>query len=308
MKPLKIAVIGTINQDVIIFPNKKRKTSLGGIAYNICTLAALLKNQAQIFPICNVGANRYPQFLKFFSKFPNLKLNGIKKVPQKHNTCLMYYGQNQNREEYLQGKVPSLNFTQLKPFLEFYAILINFISGWDMSLVTLKKIRKQFQGIILLDIHSLTLEIDKDHKRLLRKPKNWRAYAKCCDILQMNKTELETVLNKKLKSDDLISGTKNILKLGPKIFILTLEEDGAIICWKVGKKICLKKIAGIPIKKAVDNIGCGDIFGAAFLADYLINKNIIKSALLANYLAAKKCQFSGVEKIKNFRQIKSYFT
>ena len=125
---------------------------------------------------------------------------------------------------------------------------------------------------------------------------------------ERNKTELETVLNKKLKSDDLISETKNILKLGPKIFILTLEEDGAIICWKVGKKICLKKIAGIPLKKAVDNIGCGDVFGAVFLANYLINKDIIKSAQLANRLAAKKCQFSGVGKIIDFPQLKSNFT
>jgi sugar/nucleoside kinase (ribokinase family) len=177
-----------------------------------------------------------------------------------------------------------------------------------MSLETLQKIRKNCKGLILLDIHSLTLGIDKNNKRFLRQPKNWKAYVKYCDILQMNKTELETLLNKKLKSNDLISETKNILKLGPKIFILTLEEDGAIICWEVGKKICLKKIAGIPIKKAVDNIGCGDVFGAAFLADYLFNKNIIESAQLANHLAAKKCQFSGVENIKNFPHLKSNFT
>lgn len=308
MKPLKIAVIGTINQDVIVFPDKKKKTSLGGIAYNICTLVALLEDKAQIFPVCNVGANRYLQFVKFFSKFSNLKLKGIKKVPQKHNTCLMYYDKLRNRKEYLEGKIPALDFEHLKLFLKSDAILINFISGWDMSLETLQKVRKNCKGSILLDIHSLTLGIEKSNKRFLRKPKNWKAYVKYCDILQMNKTELETLLNKKLKSNDLISETKNILKLGPKIFILTLEEDGAIICWKVGKKICLKKFAGIPIKKAVDNIGCGDVFGAAFLASYLLNKNVVKSAKVANIFAAEKCRFSGVEKIAKFSKLKLDFT
>jgi len=304
LKPLKIAVIGTINQDVIIFPNKKRKTGLGGIAYNISTLSALLEDQAQIYPVCNVGADCYLRFINCFSKFSNLKLNGIKKVPQKHNTCLMYYDQNQNREEYLQGKVPSLNFAQIKPFLKSGAILVNFISGWDMSLEVLKKIRRQFQGLILLDLHSLTLGIDKNHKRFLRKPKNWKAYVRGCDILQMNKTELETVLDKKLKTKNLNSEARAILKSGPKAFILTLEKEGAIIAWKVGKKTFLNRIAGIPIKKEVDNIGCGDVFGAVFLASYLIRKDITKSAQLANRLAAKKCQFSGVEKIKKFSRLK----
>jgi len=308
LKPLEIAVIGTINQDVIVFPDNKKKTSLGGIAYNIGTLSALLKNKAQIYPVCNVGADRYPQFIKFFSIFSNLKLSGIKKVPQKHNTCWMYYDKSQNREEYLEGKAPALNFKQLKPFLKSDAILINFISGWDMSLETLKKIRKYFKGLILLDIHSLTLGINKNNKRFLRKPKNWKAYVRYCDILQMNKTELETVLDKKLKTKNLNSEARTMLKSGPKIFILTLEKEGAIIAWKVGKKTFVNKIAGIPIKKQVDNIGCGDVFGAVFLASYLMRKDITKSAQLANRLAAKKCQFSGAENIKNFSQIKSYFT
>lgn len=304
MKPLKIAVIGTINQDVIVFPDKKKKTSLGGIAYNICTLAALLEDKAQIFPVCNVGANRYLQFVKFFSKFSNLKLKGIKKVPQKHNTCLMYYDELQNREEYLEGKAPALDFKQLKPYLKSDAILINFISGWDMSLETLKKIRKHSQSLILLDIHSLTLGIDKNNKRFLRKPKNWKDYVRCSDILQMNKTELETVLNKKLKSADLNLEAKQILKLGPKIFLLTLGKDGAIVAWKTSSKALVKKIPGIEIKKMVDNIGCGDVFGAGFLASYLLNKNVVKSAKVANIFAAEKCKFTGVEKIAKFSKLK----
>lgn len=308
MKPLKIAVLGTINQDVIIFPGKKKKTGLGGIAYNIYTLTTLLQNHAEIHPVCNVGANCYPHFVKLFSNFSNLKLNGIKKVPQKHNTCLMYYDKSRNRKEYLQGKVPSLNFAKIKPFLNSDAILINFISGWDMSLEVLKKIREKFEGIILLDLHSLTLGMDKNHKRFLRKPENWEAYVKCCDILQMNKTELETVLDKKIKEKNLKSEAKKILKFGPKIFILTLEKEGAIIGWKTGKKNFLKKIDGVLVKKVVDNTGCGDVFGAAFLSSYLINKNVIKSARLANSLAARKCQFSGVEKIGDFPRLKSNFT
>ncbi|OGC77982.1 MAG: hypothetical protein A2145_02110 [candidate division Zixibacteria bacterium RBG_16_40_9] len=308
MKLLKIAVIGTINKDVIVFPNKKKKISLGGIAYNICTLAALLKDRAEIYPVCNLGRNFYPQAVKFLSEFSNVKFNGMKKVSQKHNICSMYYDQYQNREEYLEGKVPVLNFKQIKPFLNLDAILINFISGWDMSLEVLQKIRKHSKGLILLDIHSLTLGIDKNKKRFLRRPKNWKAYVRCADIVQMNKTELETVLNRKLKSNGLIAEVKKILKLNPKIFLLTLGKNGAIVVWRKENKISIKKIEGIPIKKMVDNIGCGDVFGAAFLAGYLVNRNIINSAQLANHLAVKKCQFSGVEKIVNFPKMKLNFS
>jgi len=304
LKSLKIAVIGTINQDLIIFPDKKKKTSLGGIAYNVCTLATLLEDKAQIYPVCNVGADRYFQFAKFFTKFSNLRLDGIKKIPQKHNICLMYYDKLQNREEYLEGKVPALSFEHIKPFLGADAMLINFISGWDMSLETLQKVRKNCKGLILLDIHSLTLGIDKNNKRFLRQPKNWKAYVQCCDILQMNRTELETVLNKKLKTADLISKTKNILKLGPKIFLLTLSKDGAIVGWMKGNQVSVKKIAGLPIRKVMDNIGCGDVFGAGFLASFQLNKDIVKSAELANHLASEKCKFTGVAKLAKLSRLK----
>jgi len=304
LKSLKIAVIGTINQDIIIFPDKKKKTSLGGIAYNVCTLATLLEDKAQIYPVCNVGADRYFQFVKFFSRFSNLKLDGIKIVPQKHNTCWMYYDKLQNREEYLEGKAPALDFKQLKPFLKSDAILINFISGWDMNLETLKKARRHFKGLILLDIHSLTLGIDKNNKRFLRQPENWKAYVQCCDILQMNRTELETVLNKKLKTADLKLEAKNILKLGPKIFLLTLSKDGAIVGWMKGNQVSVKKIAGLPIRKVMDNIGCGDVFGAGFLASFQLNKDVVKSAELANHLASEKCKFTGVAKLAKLSRLK----
>ncbi len=308
MKLLKIAVIGTINKDVIVFPDKKKKISWGGIAYNICTLSAILGEKAQIYPVCNVGRDSYPQMAKFLSEFPNIRLDGIRKVSQKHNTCYLYYDKDQNRKEYLEGKVPALNFNQIRPILNSDAILINFISGWDMSLEVLQKIRKHSQSLILLDIHSLTLGIDKKKKRFLRRPENWKAYLSCADIVQMNKIELETVLNKKLKLEGLTSEAKKILKLGSKIFILTLEEKGALVSWKTENKVSVKKITGMPLRKEVDNIGCGDVFGAGFLADYLTKKNIVKSAQRANHLAAKKCQFSGVEKIVGFSKMKLNFS
>lgn len=308
MSSLKVAVIGTINKDVIVLPDKKRKISLGGIAYNICTLSALEGENAQIYPVCNVGKDSYQRIIKFLAKYSNIQLDGIKKVSEKHNTCSLYYDKNQNRKEFLEGKVRALNFNQIQPFLDSEAILINFISGWDVSLKVLQKIRKEFGGLIFMDLHSLTLGIDKNKQRFLRQPKNWKAYVKCSDILQMNKIELETVLNKRLNSGGLTSTIKKILKLGPQIFLLTLGNKGAMVGWNKGKQFSLKKITGIPPRKVVDNIGCGDVFSGAFLSSYLTNKKIIKSARLANRLAVKKCQFSGVEKIINFSKMKPNFS
>ncbi len=308
MIPFKIAVIGTINRDVIFFPDKRKKISWGGIAYNICTLSALLGKKAEIYPVCNVGEDSYSQLIKFLSKFSNIQLEGIRKVAQKHNTCYLLYNKDQNREEFLKGKVPALNFGDIRPFLDSDAILINFISGWDVSLKVLQRIRREFRGLIFMDLHSLTLGIDRNKKRFLRQPQNWKAYVKCADLLQLNKNELETVLNKRLNFSDLTSGVKKILKLGSKILLLTLGTRGAMVGWKKGRQASIKKIPGIPLRKVVDNIGCGDVFSGAFLVSYLVNKKVIKSAQLANDLAARKCQFSGVEKIINFAKMKLSFS
>ena len=292
----KVAVIGTINKDSIIFPSGKRTESFGGILYNLSALSGLGEKWVEIYPVCNLGYDVYDQVIETLKYHDNIKLPGINKVRRKNNHAHLLIDKENQRQEILRNRVPVLSFGQIKPFLDSDAILVNFISGFDIGLNTLKRIRTNSDALIFMDIHSLTLGIHKDGKRFFKTPRSWREYLKQADLVQANLTELSMLSDKKLKSSKEIQGFGNhVLSLGPKVLLVTMGEEGALMIYKEGRTCKLKKCAGIKVQKYKDATGCGDVFSAGFLTNYLHTRNLNQSLVFANRVAAEKCKISGVE-------------
>lgn len=302
MRKFKLVVIGTINKDTIIFPDGKKTESFGGILYNILALSYLGGEDVKIYPVCNLGYDVYRQVTSRLKNCDNVKLDGIKKVNCKNNHAFLSINRNNQREEILKNRVPPLSLSQIKPFLKADVMLINFISGFDLSLVTLKKIRKNTDALIYMDVHSLTLGVGDSGKRFFKAPKNWREWIKQADIVQMSLPELKELAKRNLKSHQEIKEFgEYILSLGPKTVLVTLGEKGALVIFD--NKV--RKLEGSKVQRFKDATGCGDVFSAGFLICYMRTKNLIKSVNFANYVAAEKCKISGVERMnKLFNKIK----
>jgi sugar/nucleoside kinase (ribokinase family) len=188
-----------------------------------------------------------------------------------------------------------LNFSHIKSFLKADAILVNFISGFDVSLLTLKRIRKSTDALIFMDVHSLTLGVDNFGKRFFDAPENWREWIKEADMVQINLPELKELAKKNLKSNqDIKDFGKYILNLGPKTVLVTLGEEGALMIFD-GK---VRRFKGSKVQRFKDTIGCGDVFSAGFLICYLYTKNLTKSVNFSNHVAGEKCKVSGTEGMK----------
>jgi len=308
-KPVKISVVGTICWDKIVHPEGKTSESFGGIAYTILTLASLLESKLEVFPVCLVGKDRYQEVIRLFKKNPEINLNGIKSVEQKNNTVTLTYKAAQSRDEILEGGVPSLSFEQIKPFLEADYLLVNFISGWDIGLDTLERMKKNTKGKIYLDVHSLTLGKDEKGKRFIRKPKDWEKYAAGCDYLQLNQIELETILGRKLSLSEIEPAARNLLDLGPKGVIITLSDKGCHLAYKSDDRGTVSKLVKArPVSSMVDTTGCGDVFGAGFLANLIACDDPVQAADFANYLAGLKASFTGLEGLRYFTPLDLEFT
>jgi len=300
-KPVRIAVIGTLCWDRIIRPDKTVTESFGGIAYTILTLASLLESKAEIIPICNVGRDRYPEAISLLKKSPDINLAGLTKIKQKNNFVRLTYKNTQHRDEILEGGVPALEFDQVKPFLEVDYLLANFISGWDIELETLQKIRKKSKAEIYLDLHSLTLGIDDKGRRFSRNPQGWEEYVACADYLQLNQTEMETIFGHKLKEPELSQAAGKLLALGPEIVVVTLSDKGCLLtCRRSDKKAMTEKVRSKPVSPVLDTTGCGDVFGAGFLAKLIAAQDPVQAADFANYVAGLKATFSGLEGLSYF--------
>jgi sugar/nucleoside kinase (ribokinase family) len=296
MRRFKITVIGTINKDTIIFPSGKKTESFGGILYNLSALSGLAGQNAEIYPVCNLGYDVYDQAKRILKDYDNVGLDGIAKVSVKNNHACLTVDRENQREETLRNRVPRLSFSQVKPFLDSDIILVNFISGFDVSLSALKKIRETTDASIFVDVHSLTLGVHKNGKRFYRNPRSWREYLKQADLVQANLAELTVLSGKRFRSQKEIQEFGScILSLGPRALLITMGGDGALMMYKTKRACSIRKVTGARVRGFKDATGCGDVFSAGFIVCYLQTGSLDRSLHFANQVAAEKCRISGVE-------------
>lgn len=165
----KVAVIGTINSDRIITPEGRKIEALGGILYNIRALAQLVRPQIEVLPVTNVGRDMNKPIRAALSAIAQVSLDAVRTVDRQHNRCTLRYSDNAERSETLKGGVGAVSWPQVEKALSADLILINFISGYDISWRNLRHLREQYRGPIYLDFHSRSLAVSHDGERYLRR-------------------------------------------------------------------------------------------------------------------------------------------
>jgi len=304
MAPNRVLVVGTINKDSVELANGKKYQGYGGLLYTLVTMARLAKKEDEIFPVVNLGRNVKKPVFEILEKYPVIKTDYIKTVRQTNNHCKLEYFDDDMKSEVLKGGVPPVRYRDLKPLIKScnFAV-INFVSGVDLNLKTLEKLRSEFTGDIFIDIHSLTLGMRKDGTRYLRRPRNWRRYCACADYLQMNVEEYKLLAVFDPSNQELIAFLNSFSGKRPRAIIVTAGEDGALLAYKTGSGETARLIKPVKVSKVKDTTGSGDVFGGAFCAAVLRGSSMIKAAGQANDIAAKSVRLQGVESL-NFRKLK----
>jgi len=93
----------------------------------------------------------------------------------------------------------------------------------------------------------------------------------------------------------------HLLTLGVRGVVVTRGERGASVFTNEKKKVVRQDIPGIRVDRAVDATGCGDVFGAVFLKQYLRTKDMHAAAVTANGAAATKARLAGVDRITDLK-------
>lgn len=305
MYPFSIAIIGTINLDIIISKKGERTESLGGILYNTLSLSEIGKNLIEIFPVTYIGSNTKEKLLKILNSHPNISTKGVKETGVGTNINFLEYINDNERKETTNFLTDAISYRMLEPFLSSDILLFNFISGYDVSLETIKKVRRKSDSIIFLDVHSLVLKRKKG-KRVFQTIKNWEDWVRNIDIIQMNAKELlyftaNPHRKEKIKKEIIQETIKMLLKKGLKIVLVTSGEKGVYLGYRDGLYFFKQKYKSV----VKDTTGCGDIFSSSFLTKYLISKDPFISCEYANLVTGfstkdkgiKKCRGGGLFKI-----------
>ncbi|MBK7501197.1 MAG: carbohydrate kinase family protein [Ignavibacteriales bacterium] len=263
---MKLLVIGHSVLDFII-SDKEQKISAGGIFYSISALNHLTSIDDEIYLCSQYDDETYTHFKSEFEKVNKKYFQKVEKIPRVH----LNLQKDKERHEAYENITNnlSLNFSELN---SFNGILINMITGFDITLDQLLQIRSDYSGLIFIDIHTLSRGLNEDYKREFRLIPEFQSWAKCLDIIQVNQNELYTLSHKKIEMEIV----QELFSFGVKIICVTKGELGARVYYKNQNEIASFFVAARKINNP-NVIGCGDVFGASFFYSYIRNKNVINS-------------------------------
>jgi len=298
---MKVLVLGHLCLDVIHPAQGAEIESYGGIYYSVATLASLLEPRDKVVPVFGVHRAEHRAILERLEHFPNVDLSGIFPFEEPTNRVHLYYKRDGNRIECSKDISAPIAFDRIKRVLAVDAVLINMISGFDITLETMDNIRMAVRGDkipIHFDFHSLTLGLNDAHERRRRPVEEWRRWAFMVDTLQLNEEEIAGLPVEPM-SERQIAG--HLLTLGVKGVLVTRGERGVSVYRNDQKHVVRTDISGIPANGEGEPTGCGDVFGAAFILHYVRTSDLLASAEFANRAGAAKARMRGADQLQNFR-------
>ncbi len=272
----------------------------GGIFYALTTLAALMSKNDVIHPVFGVGEKDYDPFMKSLEAFPNINSEGIFRFKGESNRVRIFHGgAGEPRIECSKRIAEPIPFARLKPYLDADGILINMVSGSDITLDTLDKVRmsvRESRTPIHFDFHSLTLGIDKESRRFRRPLTEWRRWCFMVNSIQLSEEEALGLTAERFDEGTLVN---HLMPLMVNALAITRGNRGLSVIVQKNKKLSRHDIAGAAEGPAVDETGCGDVFGAAFLYSCLKEHDYVRAAEFANHAAAFKSTFAGAEGLRS---------
>ena len=263
----------------------------GGIFYTTISLFNFLEKSDNLFLCTTVDKSNYNSFSFIYNNVEQEFIK-ISEVIPVVNLILKNSGERAEFYENISERI-ELDFADLN---RFSGILINMITGFDISIEQLQEIRKNFNGLIYFDVHTLSRGVAKDFERVFRPIPEFFKWAKCIDILQANSFELKTLSSRKSEQDIV----NELLNYGIKQVIITKSSEGSILYYIENGN--LRSIAQNALQtSAVNKVGCGDVFGAVYFYNYIRNKSVNDALLYANTAAGISTRYSEVKDFLNLK-------
>ncbi|MDE3057196.1 MAG: carbohydrate kinase family protein [Bacteroidota bacterium] len=290
---MKFTVLGHCSFDMLHHVGGREERKPGGIFLAVKALASFCGGEDSVQPVFGVGREDIDAVKDQLSSYAAVDTSGIFLLEGKTNE-VHFYAQPCEGSEPSQGLVkftecsksiaPPIPFLRIEPRLSTNGILLNMISGSDITLETLDQIRLAIRerGIPLhLDLHNLTLGVNADFSRFRRPLSDWRRWCFMADSVQMNEEEAAGLTMERYDEEML---AKQMLPLMVKGMCVTRGARGATVFRQDHKQILRNDAAGDPFFSRTA-IGSGDVFGAAFLFSVCKKRKMTDALVFAHHAA-----------------------
>lgn len=278
---MKILVIGSSVVDEI-HQNNIVEIKAGGVFYNVCGLLFNPHHNIEIDLITNFDEELSFYFNPIYNQVNFIKIDENRFMPN----VKLYVHKDKEREEFYDGFSQSLTIPDIINYNDYDGILINMITGVDISSEILAEIRNNYKGNIYLDLHSLSRGFDQSNNRVFRTINDSDKWLNNVDVLQCNQNELKTLY----KSVDQKEIIEKVLSTNTKYLVITKGEKGAEL---YSTNYFLNEEA-VKFSTISNSVGCGDIFGAVFFSSYISTNNIEFSLREGVKISSNFTQFKNV--------------
>jgi hypothetical protein len=290
---MKIVIIGTINKDLILPFGGSSIQSFGGIFYSLSALTRFVDDQVTIYPISYIGTDVYSNLLMLFKNFGNVDPTGLIRIEQKNHEVILEYLSPEERTEKALFNFPSIGWENIKQFSQADFFIINMITGWDLSLEAYQKLSGKNYSKMYLDVHFLVMGTDQYGKRYPHRPDNIIQWLRGARFIQMNQREFGII-----NTEGLGESTFFEKYLQPdQYLIVTFAGKGANVIFRKNNMTRNRHFPAVSVEKIEDVTGCGDVFGAGFVWNYLQSNDVYKSIEYANLAAGAKCYLRGTNEM-----------
>jgi sugar/nucleoside kinase (ribokinase family) len=264
-----------------------KSKSGGGSAAN--TIVALARMGFSTKLIGKVGNDEAGDFL-----LKNLRPAQIDLIRrgQRSGVCLVVLDHHQDRFLFVRGNTNStltadeINFDALKDIS--WVHLTSFIGASPFGAQK-----------VLLDRLNSSVKVSMDPGEIYAKKglNEIRPFIKRCHLLFLTEREVEL-----LTHQDLHTGIKSLMKVGPSVLVCKKGSQGSHIFTEKGDF----EMPAVQVE-VVDNTGAGDVYNAGFLAGLFLERSLEESAHFAAVIAAKSVTGYGREQYPTREDLEGFF-
>jgi sugar/nucleoside kinase (ribokinase family) len=285
-----VAVVGTVNHDVILTSDGREFESLGGILYNAIPLAALLEGTGISCRLYGrLSADDLQEAGRLLGGFPAADPGGLIVDPSGTNVSRLDYRGGGERIEEVEMRVAPLSTDDLRGVDSACAVLVNMISGRDVELAVLRSVRAQAKAPWFLDVQALARA--PESPRRPRQVPHWREWAALFDIVRGNETEIPWFA---AMPGEIRAAMQAILEAGAREVILTRGKLGSLRGVLQNGRTVIEEIPAYPASATEEPTGCGDAYLAAVVAGRLLGLDPSASCHLGSWTAARVAELTGL--------------
>lgn len=315
-----VGALGTLVCDRIHGPPPERAFSSGwgGLAYSLSALSAALGEGWEAVPIIKVGADVIEAAQPWVLALPRMAAKAVLlSVDAPNNRSELRYVGLEGRTERMSGGVSGWAYDELAAVLaatQLDALYVNFLSGIELDLATMQRVRASFGGPIYADLHMMLWQTDASGRRSLRPLANAAQWCSCFDFIQVNEEEMTTIA---ADPDDLAALAR---QAGARATFVTLGSRGAHYHaselrlalshghpegYRGTMEPSDSRVDGIsppylvPADTLLDPTGCGDVWGATLFARMLAGDSLDSALEWASHAASLNAQSQGVADLAN---------